>query len=112
MESIFFINRDKYYYIMSFITYLVNVIFTVPGIMMIDVVGRRPLLFWGGVGMAVCNFIIAIAGVSVKNDEVNGILCVSFACVFIAFLLVLGVVVRGPFVQISMVYLLDKRQLL
>ena len=33
------------YYIMSFITYLVNVIFTVPGIMMIDVVGRRPLLF-------------------------------------------------------------------
>lgn len=73
------------YYIMSFITYLVNVIFTVPGIMMIDVVGRRPLLFWGGVGMAVCNFIIAIAGVSVKNDEVNGILCVSFACVFIAF---------------------------
>ncbi|KAL6453122.1 RGT2 High glucose sensor RGT2 [Candida maltosa Xu316] len=73
------------YYLMSFITYLVNVVFTIPGIMLIDIVGRRPLLFWGGVGMSISNFIIAIAGVSVNQQEVNAILCVSFACVFIAF---------------------------
>ena len=73
------------YYLMSFITYLVNVIFTIPGIMLIDVVGRRPLLFWGGVGMAISNFIIAICGVSINDSQINAILCVSFACVFIAF---------------------------
>lgn len=73
------------YYLMSFITYLVNVIFTIPGIMLIDVIGRRPLLFWGGVGMAVSNFIIAICGVSINDSQTNAILCVSFACLFIAF---------------------------
>ncbi|KAI5960981.1 SNF3 [Candida pseudojiufengensis] len=73
------------FYIMSLITYVVNVVFTIPGIILIDTVGRRPLLFWGGIGMAVSNFIIAIAGVSVKEDHVNAILCVSFSCVFILF---------------------------
>ena len=58
--------------------------------------------------MAVCNFIIAIAGVSVKMMKLMGF-CVFHLHVFsLHFLLVLGVVVRGPFVQISMVYLLDK----
>ncbi|KAI5952556.1 SNF3 [Candida jiufengensis] len=73
------------YYIMSLITYVVNVVFTIPGIILIDTVGRRPLLFWGGIGMAVSNFIIAIAGVSIQQQHVNAILCVSFSCVFILF---------------------------
>lgn len=97
------------YYLMSFITYLVNVIFTIPGIMLIDVVGRRPLLFWGGVGMAISNFIIAICGVSINDSQINAILCVSFACVFIAFLQVHGVDPHGLFALIFMVYPLDKR---
>lgn len=75
----------KNYYIMSLITYIVNVVFTVPGIILIDTVGRRPLLFWGGIGMATSNFIIAITGVSVGEQHVNSILCVSFTCVFILF---------------------------
>ncbi|WLF79924.1 Plasma membrane low glucose sensor [Lodderomyces elongisporus] len=72
-------------YIMSLVTYVVNVVFTIPGIILIDTVGRRPLLFWGGIGMACSNFIIAIAGVSVQERQTNAILCVSFACVFITF---------------------------
>ncbi|KAI5948684.1 SNF3 [Candida theae] len=75
----------KNYYIMSLITYIVNVVFTVPGIILIDTVGRRPLLFWGGIGMAASNFIIAITGVSVKEAHVSASLCVSFSCVFILF---------------------------
>lgn len=75
----------KNYYIMSLITYIVNVVFTVPGIILIDTVGRRPLLFWGGIGMATANFIIAITGVSVQEQHVNASLCVSFSCVFILF---------------------------
>ena len=111
MESIFSSTGINNYYIMSFITYLVNVIFTVPGIMMIDVVGRRPLLFCGGVGMAVCNFIMPLLVSVLKMMKLMGFYVFHLHVFSLHFLLVLGVV-RGPFVQISMVYLLDKRQLL
>ncbi|CAI5758572.1 unnamed protein product [Candida verbasci] len=73
------------YYLMSFTTYLVNVVFTIPGILLIDLVGRRPLLFYGGIGMTASNFIIAIAGVSIQEREISAAICVSFACVFICF---------------------------
>ncbi|EGW31414.1 uncharacterized protein SPAPADRAFT_51431 [Spathaspora passalidarum NRRL Y-27907] len=82
----FFLNTGvQNSYIMSFITYLVNMIFTIPGIILIDTIGRRKLLLWGGVGMAVSNFIIAICGVSISQTEINSILSVSFSCVFILF---------------------------
>lgn len=35
--------------------------------------------------MAISNFIIAICGVSINDSQTNAILCVSFACLFIAF---------------------------
>ncbi|KAK6455669.1 high-affinity glucose transporter [Scheffersomyces xylosifermentans] len=73
------------YYIMSFVTYLVNTIFTIPGIILVETIGRRQLLLWGGVGMSVSNFIIAITGVSISNNETKSILSVCFSCVFIAF---------------------------
>lgn len=72
------------YYLMSFITYLVNVLFTIPGIILIDIVGRRQLLLYGGVGMSVCNFTIAIIGVTVGNQESKSIVSIVFSCCFIA----------------------------
>ncbi|KAK6463082.1 Hgt4 glucose and galactose sensor [Scheffersomyces coipomensis] len=72
-------------YIMSFITYLVNTIFTIPGIILVDTIGRRQLLFWGGLGMTASNFIIAITGVTISSRETASILSISFSCVFIAF---------------------------
>ncbi|KAF3991928.1 hypothetical protein FT663_02487 [Candidozyma haemuli var. vulneris] len=72
------------YYLMSFFTYLVNVVFTIPGIILIEVVGRRKLLMWGGVGMSVCNFIIAIVGVSVAAQQTRSIVSIVFSCCFIA----------------------------
>jgi len=73
------------YYLMSFITYAVNTLFTIPGIILIEVIGRRKLLLFGGIGMTISNFIIAIVGVSMSNEEISAIICVSFSCVFIAF---------------------------
>lgn len=73
------------FYIMSFVTYLVNTIFTIPGIILVDTIGRRQLLLWGGVGMSTANFIIAITGVSISSKETSSILSVCFSCVFIAF---------------------------
>lgn len=73
----------KDYYLMSFITYLVNTVFTIPGIVLIEVMGRRKLLIVGGIGMGIANLIIAIVGVTIGNHETSGIICVSFSCVFI-----------------------------
>lgn len=72
------------YYLMSFITYLVNVVFTIPGIIFIDVIGRRLLLLYGGVGMAVSNFVIAIVGVTVPHAEPRALVSIVFSCCFIA----------------------------
>lgn len=74
----------KNYYLMSFLTYLVNVIFTIPGILFIDIVGRRKLLIFGGIGMAICNLIIAIIGVTVDNQETRSIVSIVFSCCFIS----------------------------
>ncbi|ODV77071.1 general substrate transporter, partial [Suhomyces tanzawaensis NRRL Y-17324] len=74
----------KNYYIMSFVTYLVNTIFTIPGMIMVDILGRRLLMLWGGVGMSASNFIVAVVGVSATNKEVSSILSIIFSCCFIA----------------------------
>jgi MFS transporter, SP family, sugar:H+ symporter len=42
------------------ITSSINVASTVPGMYAIDKWGRRPLLFWGAVGMAVSQFLCVI----------------------------------------------------
>ncbi|OBA24250.1 hypothetical protein METBIDRAFT_36734 [Metschnikowia bicuspidata var. bicuspidata NRRL YB-4993] len=72
------------YYLMSFVTYLVNVIFTVPGIIFIDIIGRRRLLLIGGIGMALSNTIIAIVGVTMSSHEASSIVSIALSCCFIA----------------------------
>lgn len=73
------------YYLMSFITYAVNTIFTIPGIILIEVIGRRKLLLFGGIGMSISNFIIAFVGIGMSDEAISSKICVSFSCVFIAF---------------------------
>lgn len=83
--NFFSLTGIKNYYLMSFVTYVVNTIFTIPGLVLVDVIGRRQLLLGGGIGMLVSNFIIAIIGVTVSNREIQAICSISFLCVFIAF---------------------------
>lgn len=73
------------YFLMSFITYAVNTIFTIPGILLIEVIGRRKLLLCGGVGMTISNLIIGIVGASNAATVISSKLSISFACVFISF---------------------------
>lgn len=51
-------------FVISMITSAVNVSSTLPGLYAIDKLGRRPLLFWGAVGMAVSQLIVAVTGKS------------------------------------------------
>lgn len=71
-------------YLMSFITYAVNVVCTIPGILVVDKLGRRKLLMIGALGMTISNFIIAFVGLNSNTVIVNKVM-LSFVCTFIAF---------------------------
>lgn len=70
-------------YMVSFITYAVNVAFNIPGLFLVDYIGRRKVLLIGGVLMTTSNFIIAIVGCSTNSLVANKVM-IAFICVFIA----------------------------
>jgi sugar porter (SP) family MFS transporter len=78
-------------FIISIITAVVNVSCTIPGILMIDRAGRRSLLLWGAVVMLVCEYLVAIIGVTVGetgdgqaiNITAQRVL-IAFVCIYIA----------------------------
>ncbi|KAH7885846.1 MFS transporter [Phlebopus sp. FC_14] len=55
-------------FLISLIFTLVNVCSTPISFWTIERIGRRPLLVWGAFGMLVCQFIVAIVGVTVGFD--------------------------------------------
>jgi SP family sugar:H+ symporter-like MFS transporter len=51
-----------------------------------DNIGRRPLMIWGAVGMAVCQLIVAAVGVAIPGDDLSGQkVLVAFSCIYIFF---------------------------
>lgn len=70
-------------YLVSFITYAVNVAFNVPGLFLIEYIGRRRILIFGGIIMTVSNFIVAIVGCSTDSLVANKVM-IAFICLFIA----------------------------
>lgn len=82
-------------FIIQVITSCVNVGSTIPGLYAIDKWGRRPLLFWGAVGMCVSQFIVAMLGTlttaqdSVGNTIVYNVAAqkagIAFICIYIFF---------------------------
>jgi sugar porter (SP) family MFS transporter len=82
-------------FLISLITNCVNVVSTFPGLYAIDKWGRRPVLFWGAVGMCVCQFIVAILGTTTTSQDTAGAIIVhnlpaqkaaiAFICFYIFF---------------------------
>jgi len=73
-------------FLTSVATNVVNVGMTLPGIYGVERFGRRKLLIYGAIGMCVCEFIVAIAGVSLPTSNVHGQkVLVAFVCIYIAF---------------------------
>lgn len=67
-------------------TNVVNVGMTVPGILAVDRVGRRKLLLIGAAGMCVCEYLVAILGVTLSKENTSGQQAiVAFVCIYIAF---------------------------
>jgi SP family sugar:H+ symporter-like MFS transporter len=80
-------------FLIQIIADLVNTVMTIVGVQLIDRVGRRRLLLIGALGMCLCEFIVAIVGVTVGN--VNPVtqavnkpaqkVLIAFVCIYIAF---------------------------
>ncbi|KAF2855391.1 general substrate transporter [Plenodomus tracheiphilus IPT5] len=70
----------------SMITSCVNVASTFPGLYLVEKWGRRNLLLFGAVGMAVCQFIVAITGTVAGTDNLSAQKAlIAFVCIYIFF---------------------------
>ncbi|KAI3331803.1 general substrate transporter [Xylariaceae sp. AK1471] len=76
-------------FLISLITTLVNVLSTPIAFVTIEWLGRRAILIGGGIGMVVCQFIIAIVGVTAGRSELNNQeatkAMIAFICINISF---------------------------
>ncbi|KAF8517997.1 MFS monosaccharide transporter [Hysterangium stoloniferum] len=73
-------------FLQSVATNVVNVGMTVPGIWLVDRAGRRSLLLIGALGMLICEYTIAITGVTISTENIAGQkVLVAFVCIYIAF---------------------------
>lgn len=68
----------------SLATNIVNVGSTIPGILLMEIVGRRNILLTGAAGMSLSQFVVAITGVTAHSAASKNVL-VAFCCIFIAF---------------------------
>ena len=69
-------------FITTVITNVVNVVGTLPGLIGVEMFGRRPLLFWGAIGMLVCQFIAAAVGDNLNTGASNKAF-VAFICIYV-----------------------------
>ncbi|KAG6014181.1 hypothetical protein E4U54_005705 [Claviceps lovelessii] len=82
-------------FVISMITSAINVVSTLPGMYMTDKWGRRPLLLFGAIGMAVSQLIVAVSGTLSSGQTADGVVtvksiagqkaAVAFSCIYIFF---------------------------
>ncbi|CAF3706369.1 unnamed protein product [Rotaria sordida] len=73
-------------FLITILTNVINVSMTIPGMLLIDTLGRRKILIIGAAGMLVCEYIIAIIGTIVgQSNEAAQTALITFVCIYIAF---------------------------
>jgi sugar porter (SP) family MFS transporter len=72
-------------FLISLITTLVNVCSTPISFWTIERFGRRALLIWGALGMVICQFIVAIVGVTTDQSKAPISAMIAFICIYIFF---------------------------
>ncbi|KAF8586328.1 MFS monosaccharide transporter [Ramaria rubella] len=85
--TFFFQNSGiKNPFLISVATNIVNVFMTLPGMWGVERFGRRRLLLIGAIGMCVCEYLVAIIGVTISVENVAGQkVLIAFVCIYIAF---------------------------
>ncbi|ATZ50107.1 hypothetical protein BCIN_05g04880 [Botrytis cinerea B05.10] len=73
-------------YVIQLISNAVNTLSTIPGMFLVESLGRRRLLMLGAAGMAVCHFLIASVGTAAQEEaRAVNIVIIVFVCLFIFF---------------------------
>lgn len=73
-------------FLISIATGIVNVFMTLPGMWGVEKFGRRTLLLVGAAGMCVCEFLVAIIGVTISVENQSGQKAlIALVCIYIAF---------------------------
>src|SRR5882762_3999040 len=73
-------------FLVSVATNIVNVFMTLPGMWGVERFGRRRLLLIGAIGMCVCEYLIAIIGVTISvNNKAGQQALIALVCIYIAF---------------------------
>jgi hypothetical protein len=74
-------------FVIQLITDIVNTVSTLPGMILVESLGRRRLLMFGAAGMALSHFLIASVGTAVPQAEERAanIVLIVFVCSFIFF---------------------------
>lgn len=72
-------------FIISVITDVVNVSSTVPGLYLVEKWGRRALLMFGAIGMAIAQLIVASVGTSHPGEPAASKALIAFVCIYIFF---------------------------
>ena len=70
---------------LQMITNSVNVLSTLPGMVLVESWGRRPLLLMGASGMAISQFVVAIVSTTSVSSSVASMFLITFVCVYIFF---------------------------
>ena len=73
-------------FLITIATNIINVFMTLPGMWGVERFGRRRLLLVGAVGMCICEYMVAIVGVTVSTSNIAGQkVLIAFVCIYIAF---------------------------
>jgi SP family sugar:H+ symporter-like MFS transporter len=73
-------------FLISVATNVINVFMTIPGIWGVERFGRRSLLLVGAAGMCICEFLVAIIGVTISVQDQSGQKAlIAIVCIYIAF---------------------------
>lgn len=71
-------------FLVSVITNVVGTSMTVFGIWAVDRFGRRAMLLWGAAVMCVCEFLVAILGVTIATSNVSGQRAlIALVCIYV-----------------------------
>lgn len=72
-------------FLISMVTTVVNVASTPVSFYTVEKFGRRSLLVYGAIGMCICEFIVAIVGVSAGASETANYVLIVFVCIYVFF---------------------------
>jgi sugar porter (SP) family MFS transporter len=72
-------------FLIGLITTLVNVCSTPISFYTVEKFGRRPLMIWGALGMVICQFLVAIIGVTDGDNPAAVRAMIAFICIYIFF---------------------------